>query len=93
MLMCKEATRLISDGLDRRLPFRQRMSLRLHVMMCGACTAYKRQVEAIHRLLHDRFAAPRRAHELEPTDSLRMSPDKTEKLKRLLVQVSGDDLA
>ncbi len=47
MLSCKEATQLVSEGLDRELSFWQRMSLRLHVLMCRACSRYTRQVKAL----------------------------------------------
>lgn len=52
MLNCKQITQLISDGLDRKLSLWQRMNLRLHLMMCGACSAYSRQVTTLHRVIH-----------------------------------------
>ncbi len=55
MLSCKEITQLISEGLDRRLSFWQRVGLRLHLMMCGACAAYKRQVTTLNKLISTRF--------------------------------------
>lgn len=44
MLSCKEVSRLVSDSLDRELTFRQRVGVRLHLMMCGMCRAYEKQV-------------------------------------------------
>lgn len=55
MLSCKEVTRLASERLDRQLPFWTRVGVRLHVMMCEACRSYRRQLDAIDRLLADRF--------------------------------------
>jgi len=55
MLTCKETARLVSDGLDRKLSLRQRMNLRLHLMMCGACSAYRRQVETLNRIVRRWF--------------------------------------
>ena len=55
MLSCKEITQLISEGLDRRLSFWQRVGLRLHLMMCGACTAYRRQITALNKLVSAHF--------------------------------------
>ncbi len=57
MLTCKQTARLISEGLDRKLPLWQRMSLRLHLMMCGACVAYRRQVQTLNQIVRRRFAA------------------------------------
>jgi predicted anti-sigma-YlaC factor YlaD len=51
MRSCREVTQLISDGLDRQLPLAQRVAVRLHVMMCRSCAAYRRQLQALHRAL------------------------------------------
>ncbi len=54
MLSCKEATRLVSEGLDRRLSFWRRMRLRLHVVMCRGCARYARQTAILDRIISDR---------------------------------------
>jgi hypothetical protein len=50
-LTCKEASRLLSQGLDRDLPLAQRAALRLHLTLCDACTRVKRQFEFMRRAL------------------------------------------
>ncbi|MBI1367136.1 MAG: zf-HC2 domain-containing protein [Planctomycetes bacterium] len=55
MLNCKQTARLISEGLDRKLSLRQRMNLWMHLAMCGACSAYRRQIQLINRLVRRRF--------------------------------------
>jgi hypothetical protein len=45
MLTCKEATRLVSQGLDRKLPFGQRVALRVHVSICKGCRNARAQLE------------------------------------------------
>ena len=45
MLSCKEATRLVSQGLDRRLPFGRRVALRVHLAICGGCTNFSNQMQ------------------------------------------------
>lgn len=47
MLNCKEATALMSQGLDRHLGRGERLRLRLHLMMCSACTNYRRQMNVL----------------------------------------------
>jgi len=42
-LTCKEASRYISQGLDRKMSLTERMSLRLHLALCDACTNLKAQ--------------------------------------------------
>lgn len=50
-LTCKEASRLISEGMDRRLSFVERLALRLHVGVCDACTRFSRQLGFLRRAL------------------------------------------
>lgn len=48
MMMCKAATRLMSLKQDRKLTFREKVSLRLHLSMCGACRECDRQFTLLH---------------------------------------------
>jgi hypothetical protein len=43
MRTCKEVTRLISESLDRDLPLRERIGLRMHLIMCKFCSRYEKQ--------------------------------------------------
>jgi hypothetical protein len=49
ILNCKEATRLVSQGLDRRLGFAERVALRLHLAICDGCTNFRKQVQFLRR--------------------------------------------
>ncbi len=49
MMMCKEATRLMSLKQDRTLTLQERVSLRLHLSMCGACRECDRQFILLHK--------------------------------------------
>jgi hypothetical protein len=51
MLTCKEVSRLVSETLDRRLPFGQRVAMRLHLLMCHACKAYKKRLILLQNIL------------------------------------------
>ena len=48
-LNCRQASRLISEGLDRDLGLGLRTALRLHLMICTACTRVKTQLAFLHR--------------------------------------------
>ena len=54
-MKCREAAQLISRGMDEHLPWWQRASLRVHLLICDACTNFSRQVrllrEALSRLV------------------------------------------
>jgi len=47
MLSCREASRLLSESQDQRLPWRQRMSLKLHIAMCSGCRSLGRQMDSL----------------------------------------------
>lgn len=64
MLNCKEASELMSRGMDANLPFARRLSLRLHLLMCDGCSNFLRQIQFLHQAaqrwhLHDYDAIPR----------------------------------
>ena len=47
MFSCKEASRLYSESLDRRLSLWERLSLRFHLVMCRLCTGHTADLDAI----------------------------------------------
>ncbi|HTD91876.1 MAG TPA: zf-HC2 domain-containing protein [Burkholderiales bacterium] len=48
-LTCKEATALVSQGLDRRLSLWERCMLKIHLLVCDACRNFVRQADFIRR--------------------------------------------
>ena len=50
---CRQASRLVSDRLDRELTLRERLHLWLHLAMCGLCRSNARAMGQVHRLLRD----------------------------------------
>ncbi|HEY0268306.1 MAG TPA: zf-HC2 domain-containing protein [Methyloradius sp.] len=69
MLSCKEASRLISQSLDRQLTVRERLSLRFHLLLCDMCTAFRRQLGVI------RLAVRRYKTQIENNENIRLSED------------------
>lgn len=57
MLSCREATRLMSQELDRQLSWPERFGLRLHVMICHGCSNFRRQMEFMRKACR-RFGDP-----------------------------------
>ncbi len=49
---CKKASQLQSDGFERTLSLSERLRLRIHLLMCGACRNYASNIELLHRLFH-----------------------------------------
>lgn len=48
-LSCKDASRLISQGLDRDVTSADRVALRMHLAMCDACSKLKAQLVFLRR--------------------------------------------
>src|SRR3712207_4203057 len=46
---CQEMTRLLSDELDRPLPWRTRVEMRLHFLICKWCERYKNQLRFLRQ--------------------------------------------
>jgi hypothetical protein len=51
ILTCKEATRLVSQGLDRRLGLAERVALRLHLLVCDGCANFSKQMAFLRSAL------------------------------------------
>jgi hypothetical protein len=51
ILSCKEVSRLVSQGMDRRLPFGRRVSLRVHFAICAGCTNFSKQMRFLRQSL------------------------------------------
>lgn len=67
MITCEQASRLISDRLQRQLGLRDAATLRLHLALCDGCRRFARQMRWLRVLL----AAERRTPGgLEPVAAL-----------------------
>ncbi|HEX2565393.1 MAG TPA: zf-HC2 domain-containing protein [Burkholderiales bacterium] len=53
MLSCKEVTRLVSQGLDRRLGFAERVRLRLHLAVCDGCAHFVKHMKFIRKAVRE----------------------------------------
>jgi hypothetical protein len=51
MLKCKEVTRLVSQGLDRRLGFGERLRLRVHLAICDGCSHFSKQMAFLRKAM------------------------------------------
>ena len=81
MLRCREVSRLVSESMERKLPFRQRMQVWMHLAMCRLCAGFSRQI----RLL--RTVARRHAESVAGGTSRHdtpLSPEARERIKAAL---------
>lgn len=50
---CREVHRLVSEGMDRDLTMVERTRMRVHLMVCGACTRFNQQMETLRRAMRN----------------------------------------
>ena len=55
-MICENATKLASDALDRRLSIGEAVGLRLHLLGCGDCSGFVRQI-SVMRMVTRRYVA------------------------------------
>ena len=48
---CKEATGLVSDSMEEKLPWKSKLGLAMHLLMCKWCRRFKQQVRQIRTLI------------------------------------------
>lgn len=56
MYTCKKATLLIEKEETEKLSFLTKMRLKMHLMMCGTCTAYKKQSQLLSNWIKNKKA-------------------------------------
>jgi hypothetical protein len=49
MLNCREVTRLVSQSMDTRLAWHQRLAMRFHLLYCVWCRRYAAQILFLRR--------------------------------------------
>ncbi len=54
---CREIHQLTSESLDRRLTLRERVRMRLHLIVCEACTSFGAQMQLLRGAMR-RFEVP-----------------------------------
>jgi len=50
MMNCRQATRLLSDAQEHGLSLKNRLALRMHMMMCSGCRNFAAQMETLRGL-------------------------------------------
>jgi len=75
---CKEATRLQSAAMDRKLTLPERLGLRLHLLLCQWCRRYGTQLKFLRSAAHQ--CEEHAGGELPQ----RLSPEARERIKEKL---------
>ena len=78
---CKEVTRMASEAMERKLPLRQRLDMKLHLLICSLCMRYVKQLQFM------RDAVQQRAAQIEtgtPSPPTALSKETRERFKQSL---------
>ncbi len=49
MLNCKQASELLSQALDKNLSLREKISLRLHLLICHGCSNFSKHMQVLRQ--------------------------------------------
>jgi hypothetical protein len=82
-LSCREASRLISESLDRKLTRRERWSLRIHTLLCRICRRFARQMDMIREAVAN---MPNALREKWTDNTARLPAARRAQIKRLLAE-------
>lgn len=83
MLNCRDATKLLSESLERPLPLSRRMGLKAHLMMCRFCSRFEKQLTFMQKVIR-RHEKQCQEEENPSPDSPCLSRDARERMKRAL---------
>jgi hypothetical protein len=77
-LTCKETSLLVSQSLDRKLSWGERVAVRFHLFACEACKRFKAQITFL------RAAVQHGAEKIESASTLKLSAPARQRIKRAL---------
>lgn len=80
---CKAVARMVSESMDKELPWGQRMKMRMHLGMCKYCSRFKRQLELLRKASQSLSA-----HPVEPDASSVLPRDVSDHIKKALREAS-----
>jgi hypothetical protein len=76
---CKEVTQLVLERQVRALSWRERLGVRLHLLICDACTRFERQMQFIRTALR-RYT---QRHDIAAQD-MALTPASKDRIRRRL---------
>ena len=65
MLSCKQASKIISQSLDKPLTMRERFALKLHLIICKYCKRFSQQVQTLRVALKQMISSIENSNTIE----------------------------
>jgi hypothetical protein len=85
MITCRYASRLLSDRLDHRLSWFERVCLGVHLLGCRPCRRFRQAARWLHQTLGS--PSPERSRDV------RLPAEARERIRRALEQAGGNGTA
>jgi hypothetical protein len=78
---CQDMSRLLSDAMDRTLPWHTRLRMQLHLRICLLCRQYQHQLTLLRAVLRK---SGNQLTEAEHTHAPGLSPEAKARIQRAL---------
>lgn len=78
---CQDMSRLLSDAMDRTLPWHTRLRMHLHLRICLLCRQYQHQLALLRAVLRK---SDNQLTEAEHTQTPGLSPEAKARIQRAL---------
>ena len=88
MLSCREISKLVSEALDRDLPWWQRLNLWLHLGMCRLCRGFRRDLVHLHEMTREH--ARKIEYEAEDASNVTLSEESCAHIKKKLLETQSE---
>ena len=87
MSRCKDITKLISDSLERKLSWWQRIDLRAHLILCGICRRFQANVLVLRQLAKSKLALSEKNY--DASEKPKLSVEAKTRIRNAIRQQSG----
>lgn len=81
LFTCQDMSHLLSEVMDRTVPFHTRLRMRCHLLICVLCRRYQHQITLVRAVLRKNDAT---LHETSRTDAPGLSPEAKARIQRAL---------
>lgn len=85
MLNCRQVTRLVSQSMDTRLRWYQRLGMRVHLLYCVWCRRYASQIRFLHQACNQLGTEP------EATPPHTLPAEAKQKMRARLQEAMNDE--
>ena len=79
-LDCEKVAQLVSESLDKKLTWYQRILLQIHLFVCDTCQEFSKQIRMLHQIIRQL------THTIETKESLQLPQSVKQNIQEALKQ-------